>query len=68
MLCAFSRHRFRLVQVFGAGERRVRCERCYGDWVMNDELQCFLPWDEHFEQLYREMGYDVLPGRVCLEA
>lgn len=68
IVCAFRGHKYRIVQTFGAQTRRVCCKRCYGDWAMNDELQCLLPWDEDFEELYRGMGFNVLPGRECLEA
>lgn len=59
-LCLILKHRFRVVQEFGRESRRIKCERCGGDWAMNDYVRAFVPWDGNFEQLYRDFGYEIL--------
>lgn len=59
-LCLILKHRFRVVQEFGLESRRIKCERCGGDWAMNDYVRAFVPWDGAFEQLYRDHGFEIL--------
>lgn len=55
----FGGHKYRIVQHFSGIARRVKCDRCKGDWAMNDQVCAFLPWDTEFEQLYRDFGCEI---------
>lgn len=55
----FFDHDYRVIQEYGPIERRVRCIRCKDDWVMNDDLEIMVGWDEDFERMYLGLGYSV---------
>lgn len=48
----FGGHKYRVVQHFSHTSRRIKCDRCKGDWGMNDSVQAFLPWDSEMEEMY----------------
>lgn len=58
--CLLWGHRFFVKQEFGPVARRVQCERCDGDWAMNDEIRAFVPWDDDFVRMYELLGHRVL--------
>jgi hypothetical protein len=60
MVCLALGHRFRLVQEFGPSQRRLKCERCGGDWGMHDGARVIVDWSPEFEQLYRDRGFKIL--------
>jgi hypothetical protein len=60
IVCLALEHRCRVVQEFGPSQRRLKCERCGGDWVMHDDLRIIVDWDLDFEQLYRDHGFEIL--------
>jgi predicted nucleic acid-binding Zn ribbon protein len=57
LICWVVGHRYRVKQVFSADSRRVCCDRCGGDWAMNDRVRVIVPWSAEFEQFYRENGH-----------
>ena len=56
-------HQYRVVQVFRPGLRRVKCDRCGGDWGMNDDVQALVDWDRELEDLERFLGREVKEPR-----
>jgi hypothetical protein len=60
LCCLALGHRFRVVQEFGPTNRRVKCERCGGDWSIEDQLQVVIDWDTDFEQFWRDRGFEIL--------
>lgn len=60
IVCLALRHRFRVVQEFGPSQRRLKCERCGGDWGMNDAMRMIVHWDPDLQQLYRDFGFEIL--------
>jgi len=60
MACLIMGHSYFLVQEFGPRSRRVQCERCDGDWAMNDDLRALVRWDDDFRRVYEILGYRVL--------
>jgi hypothetical protein len=60
IVCLALEHRCRVVQEFGPSQRRLKCERCGGDWAMYDDLRIIVDWDLDFEQLYRDHGFEIL--------
>jgi hypothetical protein len=59
LVCLALRHRFRVVQEFSPQCRRIKCERCGGEWAMHDDLHIMVDWDPDFEQIYRERGFVI---------
>jgi hypothetical protein len=60
LLCLIRGHRLRIVQEFGTSQRRLKCERCGGDWGMHDDVRLIIPWDQELQRMYREHGYEIL--------
>jgi len=59
--CYIEGHKYRIVQVFREqNSKRIKCTRCKGDWVMNDNLQAILPWSKEFEEMYRMIGNNII--------
>lgn len=59
-LCLILKHRLRVVQEFGPHIRRLKCERCGGDWGMSDIFRIVIEWDPHLEQVHRDAGFEIL--------
>lgn len=59
MCFIFGGHKYRIVQHFSRTSRRVKCDRCKGDWGMNDDVQAFLPWDTEIEEMYSSFGNKI---------
>lgn len=59
ILCLALGHRLRLVQEFTSFSRRVKCERCGGDWGMNDDARLVIPWTPGLEQFHQDMGFVI---------
>lgn len=53
-------HRLRVVQEFSQHSRRIYCDRCKGDWGMNDDVRAVVKWDHELEALYRSFGHYIL--------
>lgn len=54
----FIHQDLRIVQEFGRGARKLRCDRCGKYFAMSDEHQAVLPWDGELEELYGTiLGY-----------
>ena len=60
LFCLTHGHRFRVVQHFGPSQRRLKCERCGGDWGMHDGRGMIVPWCLELQQIYRDFGYEIL--------
>jgi hypothetical protein len=66
LVCLALRHRFRVVQEFSPQCRRIKCERCGGDWGMSDAhyglgiKAMLVEWDPDFERFFRDCGYEIL--------
>jgi hypothetical protein len=60
LLCWFLGHRSYVVQEFTEHSRRIACERCKGDWAMNDSLRAVVPWCRELESLYQSMGIRLI--------
>lgn len=66
IICLALRHRFRVVQDFSSQCRRIKCERCGGDWGMNDandglgHKAAVVEWRRDFEQFFRDRGFEIL--------
>lgn len=71
---ALRRHQLRVVQEFTPQCRRIKCERCGGDWGMNDAddllgiKAALVEWDPNFEQFFRDRGFEILEPVVPAEA
>jgi hypothetical protein len=59
IVCLALGHRLRVVQEFSPTNRRVKCERCGGDWAMEDQLHVAIDWHTEFEQFWRERGVEI---------
>lgn len=59
IVCVALGHRLRVVQDFGPSHRRLKCERCAGDWAMSDPEHALVDWDADLERLYRDMGFKI---------
>lgn len=57
LICWFTGHRYRVTQVFSEDTRRVGCDRCNGDWAMNDREHVIAPWSDEFTRFYIENGH-----------
>jgi hypothetical protein len=60
IVCLALRHRLRVVQEFGPSQRRLKCERCGGDWGMHDGMRMIVDWSPDLQQLYRDFGFEIL--------
>lgn len=58
--CLVLGHRMRVVQHFGPFSRRIKCMRCGADWGMNDSVRAIIDWSPKLQQLYRDLGYEIL--------
>ena len=59
IVCRALGHRCRVVQEFTPVTRRVKCERCGGDWAMNDLSKTMLPWSPAAERIGRQFGFEI---------
>ncbi len=67
LICLIFGHKYRVVQKFGWSARRVKCDRCKGDWAIYDpNWGMYLPmppstveWYGELERLYVEVGYKI---------
>lgn len=53
--CFIFGHQYYVHQELTEDSRRVKCNRCPGDWSMNDRVQCMIPWDDELEAFYRDV-------------
>jgi hypothetical protein len=60
IVCLALRHRVRVVQEFSPSQRRLKCERCGGDWGMHDGVRAIVDWSPELQQMYRDFGYEIL--------
>jgi hypothetical protein len=60
IVCLALGHRCRVVQEFAPTNRRLKCERCGGDWSMDDQLRLLVEWHTDFEQFWRDRGFEIL--------
>lgn len=58
--CWIFGHDFYVLQKFSQHSRRVCCDRCGGDWAMNDNVRAIVPWSGEFEEMYRLHGHRIL--------
>ena len=59
-LCWIIGHKYRVVQEFkSASSRRIKCNRCRGDWGMCDSVQTIVAWDRDLENMYRSFGEEI---------
>lgn len=58
--CWLSGHDYYVLQRFSSYSRRVCCDRCGGDWAMNDEVRAIIPWSKEIEDIYRVQGHGIL--------
>lgn len=63
IVCTLFGHKYHVTQKFNKTERRVGCSRCNKDWAMNDIVGSLLDWDGEFEQMYEDMGYEIINPR-----
>lgn len=56
-------HQLYVVQEFYPDMRRVVCQSCGGDWMMNDRLQAMLDWNQEFEDCVKLSVPVVKPWR-----
>lgn len=61
LFCAISGHETRVHQAFTPETRRIVCDRCGGDWAMNDRERIVVPWSGEFAQFYEGMGHTIRP-------
>ncbi len=67
-VCRIAGHKYRVLQTFSLDTRRVGCNRCAGDWAMNDRLQVLVKWDSSFARIYSsEQGCMTVPVSVLRE-
>ena len=59
LYCWVFGHRMEVWQHFSHYSRRVICERCGGDWAMNDEVRAIVPWSGEFAQMYEMFGHPI---------
>ena len=53
--CALGRHKYYVAKELTPWSRKVGCRGCKKMFAMNDDAQIMLPWDDDFENLYREL-------------
>lgn len=58
--CWIVGHEFYVLQKFSHSSRRICCDRCGGDWGMNDDVQALIPWSSDLESIYRMQGHGIL--------
>jgi hypothetical protein len=61
LACAIVGHKMRTYQIFTSATRRIVCNRCGGDWAMNDRERIIVPWSDEFAELYGGRGHTILP-------
>lgn len=57
--CWLFGHRYEVWQHFSCTSRRVVCNRCGGDWGMNDHVRAFIPWSGELAELYEMQGKTI---------
>ena len=62
-LCWVRGHKYRVVQEFSPECRRVKCDRCGGDWGMNDDAKALIDWDRDLENMERSFGREIKEPR-----
>lgn len=62
-LCWVKGHKYRVVQRFRPEVWRIKCDRCGGDWCMNDDEKAVLDWDKELENLERFLGHEIKEPR-----
>lgn len=63
VLCWMRGHKYRVVQEFSPECRRVKCDRCGGDWGMNDDAKALIDWDRDLENMERSFGREIKEPR-----
>jgi hypothetical protein len=59
--CWLDGHRFREHQRFSPYSCRVVCDKCGGDWAMNDDARVACEWSSEFDKFYAERGHVIRP-------
>lgn len=63
VFCWIFGHDYQVWQHFNHTSRRVVCERCGGDWGMNDSVRAFVPWSGELAEIYEMQGKKIRPRR-----
>ena len=58
--CWLLGHRYYVIQEFSKTDRRLGCRNCKKTWGMNDNQCCLLDWDSELEEMYEDMGYEII--------
>lgn len=58
--CWITGHDYYVLQEFKPWSRRICCDRCGGDWGMNDDCRVVIPWSKELERMYEMMGHRIL--------
>lgn len=53
ILCALISHKYYLIYNINKWSRKIKCNRCKKEFLMNDDCQSVIPWDSSFDVLYR---------------
>lgn len=54
--CKFGRHDFYLIEKMSDYGRKLGCHYCHRLFAMNLDVRVVCPWDESFEQLYKDLA------------
>lgn len=54
LLCTLLGHERKPIIVFWDKTRKVRCNRCHGQWHANMLMTNLSPWDEHWAAVYKD--------------
>lgn len=57
--CFLTGHNYEVWQHFSRTSLRVVCERCGGDWGMNDHVRAFVPWSGELAEIYEIQGIRI---------
>jgi hypothetical protein len=63
--CWFFGHNIRVHQHFSSSSRRIVCDRCDGDWAMNDAARIVVPWNGEFADFYKSQGHTIKPREIA---
>lgn len=58
--CWIFGHQMFVVQTFSKTSRRIACDRCRGEWGMNDDARAVIEWTPELAEMYRSFGHHIL--------
>lgn len=67
-LCYMFGHDYHVHQEFTSYSRRVVCDKCGGDWAINDDLRVVCDWNGQFHDLYSRFGHEIKPRIIAANA